>query len=71
MKTAWTSKGIFWSASISEKRLTDYSFCIAVIYATFAWSVADEAYKMMRALAQKHKVGFFDVSGSEGEIIWL
>ena len=35
----------------------------------FSWSVADEAYELMRSLAQKHKVGFFDVSGDDGDII--
>ena len=42
---------------------------ITVIYAVFSWSVADEAYELMRSLAQKHKVGFFDVSGDDGDII--
>ena len=40
-----------------------------IIYAVFSWSVADEAYELMRSLAQKHKVGFFDVSGDDGDII--
>ena len=29
----------------------------------------NEAYELMRSLAQKHKVGFFDVSGDDGDII--
>lgn len=49
-------------------RMTDYSIGREMIYAAFAWSAAEEAYQQMRFLAQKHKVGFFDVSG-EGEII--
>lgn len=52
-----------------ESRLTDYSIGYDVIYAGFAWSVAEEAYGIMRELAEKHKVGFFDVSGSSGDII--
>ena len=47
----------------------DYSIGYNVIYAVFSWSVADEAYELMRSLAQKHKVGFFDVSGDDGDII--
>ena len=51
-----------------ESRLTDYSIGYNVIYAAFSWSVADEAYEKVRTLAQKHGVGFFDVSG-DGDII--
>lgn len=51
-----------------ESRMTDYSIGHDVIYAGFAWSVAEEAYEKMLALAGKHGVGFFDVSG-DAEII--
>lgn len=51
-----------------ESRLTDYSIGYNVIYAAFSWSVVDEAYEKVRTLAQKHGVGFFDVSG-DGDII--
>jgi predicted DNA binding CopG/RHH family protein len=54
----------------TEDRLTDYSLGSAVIYAAFAYSVAKEAYTTMRNLAIKHKVGFFDVSTDDGEIIF-
>ncbi|MBR2564349.1 MAG: hypothetical protein IKE29_06980 [Paenibacillus sp.] len=43
----------------TDHRLTDYSFGKEVIYASFAWSVAEEAYSLMRELAKKHNVGFF------------
>ena len=49
--------------------MVDYSIGYNVIYAVFSWSVADEVYELMRSLAQKHKVGFFDVSGDDGDII--
>ena len=52
-----------------ERYLTDYSIGCEVIYAEFAWSVAEEAYELMRILAQKHNVGFFDVSEDDGDII--
>lgn len=42
-----------------------------MIYAAFAWSVAEDAYKMMHELARQHNVGFFDVNGSDGKIIRL
>ncbi len=52
-----------------ESYMTDYSIGREVIYAAFSWSVAEEAYELMRSLAQKHKVGFFDVSSDDGDII--
>ncbi|WP_440116214.1 hypothetical protein [Paenibacillus sp. QZ-Y1] len=53
----------------TDNRLTDYSLGEDLIYAAFAWSVAEDAYSLMRELAKKHQVGFFDVSGLDGEII--
>ena len=52
-----------------ESHVTDYSIGREVIYAAFAWTVADEAYELMRKLAKKHDVGFFDVSSDNGDII--
>lgn len=52
-----------------ERHVTDYSMGREIIYAAFAWSVAEEAYELMRKLAQKHDVGFFDVSSDNGDII--
>lgn len=49
-------------ADIDDARLTDYSIGQEVIYAAFAWSVAADARHLVVALAEKHKVGFFDVS---------
>ncbi|HEY2495114.1 MAG TPA: hypothetical protein VGI33_19670 [Paenibacillus sp.] len=51
-----------------DHRVSDYSMGRDIIYICFAWSCADDAYKTVRNLAQKHRVGFFDVSGN-GEII--
>jgi hypothetical protein len=50
--------------------LTDYSIGNAAIYAAFAWSVAQEAFDQVFALAAKHQVGFFDVSASPSDV-WL
>lgn len=52
-----------------ELHTTDYTIGRNVIYASFAWSVADEASDLVLSLAEKHKVGLFDVSGDEGDII--
>jgi hypothetical protein len=46
---------------------TDYSLGRSVIYAAFAWSQAENAYPLVRELAAKHGIGFYDVSGN-GEI---
>ena len=52
-----------------ENHVTDYSIGREVIYAGFSWSVVDEAYERVQKLAQKHGVGFFDVSSDDGQII--
>lgn len=54
----------------TELHLTDYSMGRDVIYAAFAWSLAEEAYEKMRSLAIKHETGFFDVSTKNGEILF-
>ncbi|SEJ43416.1 hypothetical protein SAMN05518849_106167 [Sphingobium sp. AP50] len=54
---------------LEDARLTDYSIGKSVIYVGFAWSQAEEAYYAVRELAQKHNLGFFDVSADEGEIL--
>ena len=38
----------------AEAHLTDYSIGHNVIYAAFAWSVAEEAYEKMKALSLIH-----------------
>jgi len=50
-----------------EDRLTDYSIGYHAIYAGFRWTTAEEAYTLARELAVRHKVGFYDVSGDEGD----
>lgn len=53
----------------AEAHLTEYSIGHNIIYAAFAWSVVEEAYEKVKALAQKHGVGFYDVSNDDGDII--
>jgi hypothetical protein len=50
--------------------ITDYAIGKDVIYAAFAWSLAEEAFTMVKRLAREHNVGFFDVSANDGEIIF-
>ena len=54
----------------NESYVTDYSIGKAVIYAAFAWSLAEEAFETVTKLAKKHNVGFFNVSSDKGEIIF-
>jgi hypothetical protein len=51
-------------------KVTDYSLGRAVICGAFAWSEAEAAYMHVKELAAKHGVGFFDVSGDDGDIWW-
>jgi hypothetical protein len=51
-------------------KFTDYSLGKTMIYAAFAWSECKAAYSTMFKLAGKHKVGFFDVSATNGEV-WV
>lgn len=53
---------------LDDPKLTDYSIGRSIIYMAFAWSQAEDAYEKVRRLAEKHNVGFFDVSANEGEI---
>lgn len=48
---------------------TDYGIGSAVIYAGSSWSLAEEANKTARRLAQKHGVGFYDPSFEEPVLI--
>lgn len=61
--------GPFASDDVDNPRVTDHCVGRNVIYSAFAWSRAEEAYSVMKALARKHKVGFFEASGPEAEII--
>jgi hypothetical protein len=50
--------------------VTDHAIGKTVIYSAFASSVAEQAYGKMRELAIKHRVGFFDASSDDGEILF-
>jgi GH35 family endo-1,4-beta-xylanase len=52
-----------------ENRLADYCIGRDVIYVAFAWSKADEAYKLTKQFAKQYDVGFFNVSAIDGEIV--
>jgi hypothetical protein len=48
-------------------RVTGYSFAKYAIYLDFRWSAAEDAYVAVRKSAVEQGVGFYDVSGDEGE----
>ncbi|MGF1762638.1 hypothetical protein [Aliivibrio kagoshimensis] len=58
------------SDDFDDPRITDYCIGKNVIYSTFSWSVVEMAHPKMRELAIKYSVGFFDVSATEGEILF-
>jgi hypothetical protein len=49
---------------------TDYSIGRNFIYAAFSRSLADKAYHSMVELAEKHDVGFFEVTSESGDIFF-
>jgi len=51
---------------IDDEYVTDYSVGTSVMYAAFAWSVAQKARARVLELAKKHGVGFFDASSADG-----
>ena len=55
---------------VDHPRLTGYSFGQSIIYADFRWSGAIHARRLVFDLARKHNVGFFDVSGEDGQV-WI
>jgi len=62
--------GPYASDDVDSPKVTDYSVGKVIVYASFAWSEAEMAFKTMFMLADKHRVGFFDVSSADGGV-WL
>ncbi|HFK4763434.1 TPA: hypothetical protein ACG0MZ_005052 [Citrobacter farmeri] len=54
----------------NESYLTDYTIGTKIIYISFSWTIAEEAYETVKMLAIKNSVGFFDVSSSKGDIVF-
>ncbi len=52
-----------------NSRATEYALGTRMIYASFAWSQSQAAHETVIRLAQKHGVGFFDVSPTDGTIL--
>lgn len=62
--------GPFANDDDGNPNVADYCIGKDVIYVAFAWSLAEQAYEKMLALAEKHEVGFFDASGENGDIFF-
>jgi len=60
--------GSYSDDDIDDVSVSDYSIGKHIIYIAFSWSEADRAYDLVRRLAEKHAIGFFDCSGEDGEI---
>jgi hypothetical protein len=48
--------------------VTGYSCASNAIYLDFRWSVQEEAYRHVLMYAAKHRVGFYDVSATDGAV---
>src|SRR3954466_4224934 len=55
---------------VDESSSTDYAIGRDFIYASFAWSKSEAAYMTVARLAEKHRLGLFNVS-STGEEVWV
>ena len=55
---------------VDQNSSTDYAIGRDFIYASFAWSKSEAAYMTVARLAEKHRLGLFNVS-STGEEVWL
>jgi hypothetical protein len=51
-------------------KITDYTVGRSITYAWFAWSEAENARGEVFRLAEKYRVGFFDVSADKGGV-WM
>ena len=62
--------GPYMNEDDDSPNVTEYNMRNDSIYMSFAWSVADEALRTVLKLAEKHGVGFFNVSDDKGGILF-
>jgi hypothetical protein len=58
------------SSDPGDPRVTDYSLGRNIIYGAFAGSMGVDAYQRAFELAQKHRVGFYNLSDEPSDI-WI
>ena len=56
--------------NVDNPKTTDYGLGRTYVYACFGWSQAEAAHKHTVKLAEKHRVGFCNVSSDEGDV-WI
>ncbi|KAF1013186.1 MAG: hypothetical protein GAK31_03335 [Stenotrophomonas maltophilia] len=56
--------------AVSGPQVTGYSIGQHVIYGAFALNLAEAAHGLVQDLAEKHGVGFFDISADEAAIVF-
>ena len=66
MLPTWPNMQEISDEQIDDPHVTGYTMSQSIIYVDFRWSVAEEAYDAVRRLAIENRVGFYDVSGDEG-----
>lgn len=62
--------GPYASEASPNTKYADYSIARTSIYVGFRWSEAGNAFEATFNLAEKHKVGFYDVSADDGGV-WV
>jgi hypothetical protein len=70
IKTFPPMNGPLRSSDPDDPSVTDYSLGRNLIFGAFAGSVAAGAFEKALELAQKHRVGFYNLSDEPGDI-WL
>jgi hypothetical protein len=55
---------------VDNENITGYTIGRDVIYVDFRWSVVEKAFNTTVLLAEKHGIGFFDVSSDNGDILF-
>jgi hypothetical protein len=70
IKTFPAMNGPFASEDYDDPKVSEYCIGKDVIYVEFPWSVSEQACNKMLELAEKHGVGFFDVSSNNGVILF-
>jgi hypothetical protein len=56
------------TGDVENPKVTDYGLGRTYVYACFGWSEAEAAFRHVKKLAEKHRVGFFNVSSEEGDV---
>ena len=70
IKTFPPLNGPLATGDVDNPKLTDYGLNRAYVYACFGWSQANAAFEHTVRLAEKHRIGFFNVSSDDSEV-WL